>query len=169
MKNKTATTGERAMFYAIKNCRVSAVYGNTDKGTGWRPVCKGVYLGDSTYLTEASAITAGNRHLKIMGERVRAADLQLAQEMDQQVKQIVEAKVKTETVKKHPIIRVTRGTGNSYIARTGGKNASCSYSAKVAAERVCQKVWPGISVELLDVTGEAEKIKGVLLFQASGI
>lgn len=90
MNNKPTTTGERAMYHAIKHGKVAAVNGITDKGTGWRPVCKGVYLGSETYTTEDKAINAGKRHLADLRARVEATELLLAAENTQQVQQVAE-------------------------------------------------------------------------------
>lgn len=49
---------------------------------------------------------------------------------------------------------VVNGNGNTYMARLNGKSASCTYSAKVAAERVCLKLWPDGNFELIPIGEE---------------
>lgn len=52
------------------------------------------------------------------------------------------------------LILTVNGNGSNYIARLNGKSASCTYSAKVAAERVCLKVWPDGNFELTPIGEE---------------
>jgi hypothetical protein len=69
--NQTGTTtGEKMLYEKIKEGRVTATYGNTDKGTGWRPVAKGRYLGNACLATESQAITYGNRFLADLKTRI---------------------------------------------------------------------------------------------------
>ncbi len=49
---------------------------------------------------------------------------------------------------------VVNGNGNTYMARLHGKSASCTYSAQVAAERVCLKLWPDGNFELTPIGEE---------------
>jgi hypothetical protein len=55
------------------------------------------------------------------------------------------------------LITVT-GNGHTYLARLDGKTASCTYSPKVAVERLVQKVWPGQAI-LISQRGQ-ERLQG---------
>jgi hypothetical protein len=50
--------------------KISAVHGITTAGTGWRAVCRGIYLGASCSLTELEAITKGKRYFVALKEKV---------------------------------------------------------------------------------------------------
>lgn len=60
MNPKTnVSAGELAFYEKIKTGEVRALRGKSDKGEGWRPVCRGHYLGSACMPTEAQAISKG--------------------------------------------------------------------------------------------------------------
>jgi len=69
MKTKVSA-GEKAFYEKIKTGEVRANFGNTDKGTGWRPVCGGHYLGSACFDTETAAISNGKIYVSELKKRV---------------------------------------------------------------------------------------------------
>lgn len=163
---KPATTGECAMFRAMQGGKISAIQGNSSRGNGWRPVCRGNYLGKDIFDSEQTAIVGGKRFMADLKTRVEAAEKMQEQQNQEAAKAIVVAK---QAAAKPKIVRITRSHGTAYTARIAGKNATCSYSAEVAAKDVCAKAWPGVEVTFTDVTGPEEKAKQVLLYQVNGL
>jgi len=71
MNQKTnASAGEKAFYEKIKTGEVRAIRGNSDKGDGWRPVCRGHYLGSACVDTESEAITKGKIFIGELKKRV---------------------------------------------------------------------------------------------------
>ncbi len=71
MRNeKKASAGDVALYERLKNGNVTAVNGDSNAGKGWRPTCKGAYLGREVYTTEKLAITAGTEFLLQLEARV---------------------------------------------------------------------------------------------------
>ncbi|HTF98643.1 MAG TPA: hypothetical protein VL995_21050 [Cellvibrio sp.] len=53
-----------------------------------------------------------------------------------------------------PVITVN-GNAMTFTARHNGKTATCTYSAQVAAERVCEKLWPEKSCEVKEISSKS--------------
>lgn len=70
--NEKVTAGDQKICDRLKGGRVTALLGNSAAGYGWRPVCKGLYLGNSCSTSEASAIKAGEKYLSELEGRVKA-------------------------------------------------------------------------------------------------
>lgn len=70
MQTKPATRGEVNLYNHIKDGEVRAIRGNSDKGDGWRPVCRGRYLGGACLTTESAAITNGKIFIAELKKRV---------------------------------------------------------------------------------------------------
>ena len=70
MQIKQASVGERRFYESIKDAEVRAIRSNTDKGDGWRPVCRGRYLGSACVPTEQQAISEGKIFLSELKRRV---------------------------------------------------------------------------------------------------
>tara|TARA_R100000656_G_scaffold14096_1_gene14165 strand:- start:24 stop:311 length:288 start_codon:yes stop_codon:yes gene_type:complete len=70
MQIKKATLGEINLYAKIKDGEVRAIRGKSDKGDGWRPVCRGRYLGSACLTTESAAITNGKIFIAELKKRV---------------------------------------------------------------------------------------------------
>lgn len=70
------SAGEKAFYEKIKAGEVRAIRGKSDKGDGWRPVCRGLYLGSACVGTEGEAITKGKIFIGELKKRVESAHLQ---------------------------------------------------------------------------------------------
>ncbi len=71
MNPKTnVSAGELAFYEKIKTGDLRAIRGNSEKGEGWRPVCRGHYLGSACVGTEAEAITKGKIFIGELKKRV---------------------------------------------------------------------------------------------------
>lgn len=70
MQIKKATLGEIKLYEQIKGYEVRSIVGNTGKGYGWRPVCRGRYLGSACLSTESAAITNGKIFIAELKKRV---------------------------------------------------------------------------------------------------
>lgn len=68
--NTKVSAGELAFYEKIKNAEVRAFRGKSDKGEGWRPVCRGHYLGSACMPTEAQAISKGKIFMCELKNRV---------------------------------------------------------------------------------------------------
>jgi hypothetical protein len=68
--NTNASAGELAFYEKIKTGEVRAIRGKSDKGEGWRPVCRGYYLGSACVETEAQAISKGKIFVSELKNRV---------------------------------------------------------------------------------------------------
>lgn len=73
MQIKKVTLGEIRLFEQIKDSEVRALVGISDVGNGWRPVCKGMYLGRACYSTEKEAIKNGEKIVAELKRQVEAA------------------------------------------------------------------------------------------------
>lgn len=73
MKTKKVTLGEIRLYEQIKDSEVRALVGISDVGNGWRPVCKGMYLGRACYSTEKEAIKQGEKIVAELKRQVEAA------------------------------------------------------------------------------------------------
>lgn len=81
MQSNKVTSGELAFYEKIKNGEVRAILGKTDKGEGWRPVCKGRYLGAACVSTERQAIRHGKIFIAELKRRVDTANKPSINEM----------------------------------------------------------------------------------------
>ena len=72
MQIKKATLGEINLYAQIKDGDVRAIRGKSDKGDGWRPVCRGRYLGSACLTTESAAITNGKIFIAELKKRVES-------------------------------------------------------------------------------------------------
>ncbi len=73
MRNdQKASAGDVALYKQLKNGTVTAVNGNSNAGKGWRPTCKGAYLGREVYSTEKAAVIAGREFLVQLEARVKS-------------------------------------------------------------------------------------------------
>lgn len=78
MNPKTkASAGELAFYEKIKASEVRAIRGKSDKGEGWRPVCRGHYLGSACVGTESEAITKGKIFIGELKNRVEGVQPQV--------------------------------------------------------------------------------------------
>lgn len=68
--NNKASAGEKAFYEKMKTGEVRAIRGKSDKGEGWRPVCRGHYLGSACVGTESEAITKGKIFIGELKKRV---------------------------------------------------------------------------------------------------
>lgn len=69
-QNTNASAGEKAFYEKIKTGEVRAIRGKSDKGEGWRPVCRGHYLGSACVSTESEAISKGKIFIGELKKRV---------------------------------------------------------------------------------------------------
>jgi hypothetical protein len=69
-QNLKASSGDVAFYEKIKTGAVRALLGKSDKGNGWRPVCRGHYLGSDCVSTEAEAIRRGKIFVAELRKRV---------------------------------------------------------------------------------------------------
>lgn len=77
-----ASAGDAALYQRLKNGHVTAVNGNSNAGKGWRPTCKGTYLGGEVYSTEKLAITAGKEFLIKLEARVKSIQKSVRPKID---------------------------------------------------------------------------------------
>lgn len=70
IQKTNASAGEVAFYEKIKTGEVRAIRGKSDKGEGWRPVCRGHYLGSACVSTEGEAITKGKIFIGELKKRV---------------------------------------------------------------------------------------------------
>lgn len=78
--NKTATTGEVSFYNQVQGKKITAINGNSSKGTGWRPVCGGKYLGEHVCPTEKEAIIEGKKFMAELKRRVEEVERRKAME-----------------------------------------------------------------------------------------
>ena len=65
------TNGDQKLLNRLQGGTISAVHGNSSAGQGWRPVCKGVYLGNECKSSEQAAINAGKQFLNDLEQRIK--------------------------------------------------------------------------------------------------
>jgi hypothetical protein len=63
MQNSKTTQGYSILLHKLNGCEVRATLGSSSAGYGWRPVCRGIYLGNECKPSEADALTYGKKWL----------------------------------------------------------------------------------------------------------
>jgi len=72
--NQTATAGEKSFYAEIQGKKITATNGNSNNGTGWRPVCGGKYLGELIYPSESAAIKGGKGFMDELKQRIKSEE-----------------------------------------------------------------------------------------------
>jgi hypothetical protein len=70
MQISKISRGDSALYEKLKGAEVRATQGNSSVGYGWRPVCRGVYLGNECKPSEAAALIYGKKWLAELGQKV---------------------------------------------------------------------------------------------------
>lgn len=72
-KAAKATAGEKALHSKLQDQKITTNFGTSSAGTGWRPVCKGRYVGDQCFKRESEAQKYGARTLEALKNRVESS------------------------------------------------------------------------------------------------
>jgi len=73
MITKRLTADEIELYEIIKGGRVTAVYSSRASGSGWRPVCRGRFLGQARYGKDSIAVHMGKQFMFDLQTRANQA------------------------------------------------------------------------------------------------